>query len=105
MTASRKKIISVKIEDISLYDLDGPLDDAIEYLVQVYKRLTETHPGCDYTLSVEQDQFDPERQVIGVYTKRQETDEEYSARVDGEKQAKEWRRRQYLRLKEEFENE
>lgn len=99
-----KKVISVKVDEISLYHLDGPIDDAIEFLCEVRANIKAQYPGsAQYTMSIEQDIYDPDRQVYFVYIKREETDEECQERISKENQAKKWRHDQYLRLKEEFE--
>jgi hypothetical protein len=102
-----KKTLSVLVDVISLYDLTGTLNGTIDYLEGVRMRLEATHPGCEYTLgidldSVEHNPFDVSSLVYRVFAKREETDEEYAARIKQEAQLKESQRQQYQMLKWPF---
>jgi len=89
------------LEDISLYDLEGTVDQAIEYL----QDLKAKYPDKDLQLDYYSDPYPDSSPYLKVVHKRQESDEEYNERVEYYKSIRENRRKQYLALKKEFEGE
>jgi hypothetical protein len=98
-----KKVISVKVDEISLDRLDGPIDDAIEYLSNLREQVRAAHRDSPCTMSIEINPYDPDTRMYYVYIQREETDEECATRLEQEERAKKFRHDQYLRLKKEFE--
>jgi hypothetical protein len=68
-----KRKIEVEVESFSKYDLDGPVSSVVEF----FNSILQKH-GSDTTLDFYGDEF-------YIYTEREETDEEYQARIDKEK--------------------
>lgn len=60
--------------------------------------------GEDTKLDIEYDSYDNTINLKAFY-KVEETDEEYQERINKENELKEYRRREYEKLKREFENE
>lgn len=78
-----KKIVETQIGRIR-YDLDGPIEKAIEYLQELKAEADEAGVTYHLNYETEHDYGDSEFQVIAVIEKREETDKEYQARLDKE---------------------
>lgn len=100
----KKQIVEYK--DSIHYELEGPIEDAIEYL----QRVKRTNPDKKFTISWEQGDYeDADRMYLYLCTMRDETDEEYEARLTNVAiaQAKrdECDKAQYEMLKAKFEKQ
>lgn len=88
------------------YELDGNIEDAIEYLQFLKAKADEQ--GVKYSLDYNQEYEygGTERYVIGLVESREETDEEYEVRIrtieEHKKAALEQRRLQFEQLSKEF---
>ena len=100
---TKKQMIRTRVtdSDVSLYDLEGPIDSAINHLVQVKQKF----PDKQLELSVKSDPYD-EWPSIYLYEQREETDAEYARRKaeakSEAKAAEERQRRMYEKLKKKF---
>lgn len=89
------------------YQFDGPIEDSIK-LLQEMKDEADSQ-GVELVLDYETEYGsygDSDRQVVNVYEKRMETDEEYQERLDKETTQKEQdlkrKREEFERLKKEL---
>jgi hypothetical protein len=102
-----KKVIDVlrKYQDLT-YDLSGPIDEVIERLT----RLKEENTIDSVIILEYETQYgswgDSDRQVVNVYDRRIETDEEYAERLTKEKDERDrvlaFKRAQLETLKKEL---
>lgn len=111
-----KKIhITEKYEEISLYDLEGSIESAIEYLQNIWVNLSNGTNKINLSVETEYGYYDGDRdsQHFVVYTSRLETDEEYEKRMSLDKKARIKKLQEkvtkekaeydtYLKLKEKF---
>ena len=93
-----QKIVQEKLDYISLYDLHGPFDKTIDYLI----KLKEQHKGKKVTINVSNCSHDDGQEYVLVW-ERPENDTEIAKRLKYEADSKEWRKKQYENLKKEFE--
>jgi pimeloyl-CoA synthetase len=94
-------MVQVEVNQISLYDLEGSVEDAIVAL----QREVVNYPGA--RLVKEYGRYNGDSDYLAVKIERLENDAEYVARLEQERQhaaAQEERdRQQFLRLKAKFE--
>jgi hypothetical protein len=90
--------ISEIVSTINLYDLEGSLDEAIEYL----ENLREKFLGKDLRLEISSYGSDGSEYLNCVY-QRPENEKEIEARKLREKKQEEYELEQYNRLKKKYE--
>lgn len=100
----KKQIVEYK--DSIQYELEGPIENAIEYL----QRKKNYYPDKTLTISWEQGDYeDSDKMYLYLCTMRDETDKEYEARLasvaQSQKNRDEYERRQYEALKAKFEKQ
>lgn len=104
-----KRTISQRFSSVYIGDLDGKFEDAIKYLQRTLEELKANNPGWDFNL--EFDSWVDGSSTWLVYRVREETDEEYKARLKKEKdllkrnadKVREKELKEYERLKKKFE--
>lgn len=69
-----RRKVSERVKTLSLYDLDGSIDDALARL----EGLKKEFDGEELSLDVEEEYYD---MLLVVYKVREETREEYEKRV------------------------
>ena len=92
--APKRKVIRKTIDNNIKYDLDGPLDDAIEYL-QDLKKTYELEGYTDLQIDNYQEyNYGTYDEVITFSGKREETTQEYNKRVAQEKRTREKKKKE-----------
>ena len=83
----KKIYITEKLEEISLYDLEGSIESTIEYLKNIWVNLSDGTNEVNLEVETKYG-YDSDIQHFVVYTSRLETDEEYEKRMQLNKKAK-----------------
>lgn len=102
----KRKKITVYVDYISIYDLEGPVDN----IIHQFKKLKEENKNKELIITLETDYVTDER-TYAVYYMRDETDTEYAKRKLKEKKQREKNkiekekrdRKLYEKLKKKFE--
>lgn len=92
--------VSEHLETVSLYDLEGTVESAIERL----QKLMQKYPGKTLTLDCQRESYGDEKEYRVIW-RRAENEEEKKKRLEDEAETKAWRRRQFEAMKKEFEAE
>jgi hypothetical protein len=101
----KKKTVRERIQSISFYDLEGSIENVIQYF-QNLKGSTETEKYyshyTSFALEIQPKEYGDgdELCLMGI---REETDAEFKKWQKQESQQRDWRRKQYESLKKEFE--
>jgi hypothetical protein len=96
---SQVRLVQEKLEILSLYDLDGPLDKAIERL----QALQNLYKGKELKLNLRGEEYGDGKGHAVIY-ERPENEEEIKKREEEETRSRERRREQFESLKKEFGN-
>jgi hypothetical protein len=95
-----KKLIWDKVDNVDGYDFDGTIVKAIARL----ESLAATHGGDAKLDWGQHDQYD-EGYSFAIEVEREETDYEYSLRLERDQVSEAYERQQYERLKKRFGDE
>lgn len=109
----KKILVKEEFEKISLYDLAGSIESAIEYLQNIWVNHSDGTNEVDLEVETEHGYYSDTQHFV-VYTSRPETDEEYEKRMQLNKKARESKQKgkekqekaeynRYLELKEKYE--
>ena len=97
-----RRQISCYLDTIDLYDLEGELGDVLIALTKLTECAYAKHSAYK-VLSFKVAWSDDNAQALDLYGSREENDVEYNNRVTLPEKLKEDRRKQYEKLKREFE--
>ena len=86
----KKILITEKQDEISLYDLDGSIESAIEYLKNIWVNLSDGTNEVSLEVETKYGSYygDSDQQYFAIYTSRLETDEEYEKRMQSNKKVR-----------------
>jgi protein tyrosine phosphatase len=102
----KRKTIQVDVDYISIYDLEGLVDN----IIQRFEKLKQENKGNELIISLETDYITDEKKY-SIYYMRDETDQEFNIRKLREKKEREAKkikkeeseRKLYKKLKKKFE--